>query len=55
VIASGMRLDYLNEHEKLAWQFAPMMVPVEGKRRMWILPEGFPKLPLAFSLKATKT
>ncbi len=54
VIASGMRLDYLNEHEELAWQFAPLMVPVEGKRRMWVLPKGFPKLPLAFSLKATK-
>ena len=54
VIAAGMRLDFLNEHEELAWQFAPLMVPVEGKRRMWVLPEGFPKLPLAFSLKATR-
>jgi SAM-dependent methyltransferase len=53
VIGSGMRLDYLHEHEELVWQFAPIMVPVEGKRRMWVLPEGFPKLPLAFSLKAT--
>ena len=50
-----MRFDYLHEHEELAWQFAPTMVPVEGKRRMWVLPEGFPKLPLAFSLKATKS
>jgi SAM-dependent methyltransferase len=55
VIASDLRLDYLNEHEELAWQFAPIMVPVEGKRRMWVLPEGFPKLPLSYSLKATKT
>jgi SAM-dependent methyltransferase len=55
VITSGMRLDCLNEHEELAWAFAPIMVPVEGKRRMWVLPEGFPKLPLAYSLKATKT
>jgi SAM-dependent methyltransferase len=54
VISSGMRLDYLNEHEELAWAFAPIMTPVEGKRRMWALPEGFPKVPLAFSLKATK-
>lgn len=54
VVGSGMRLDCLNEHEELAWQFAPIMIPVEGKRRMWVLPEGFPKLPLAFSLKATK-
>ena len=54
VITSGLRLDYLNEHEELAWAFAPIMVPKEGKRRMWVMPEGFPKLPLAFSLKATK-
>ena len=50
-----MRLDYLHEHEELAWEFAPIMVPVEGKRRMWVLPDGFPRLPLAFSLKATKS
>ena len=55
VIGSGMTLDYLHEHEELAWAFAPIMVPIEGKRRMWVLPEGFPKLPLAFSLKATKS
>jgi SAM-dependent methyltransferase len=54
VIGSGMRLDYLHEHEELAWEFAPIMVAVEGKRRMWVLPEGFPRLPLAFSLQATK-
>jgi SAM-dependent methyltransferase len=54
VITSGLRLDYLNEHEELAWAFAPFMEAKEGKRRMWVLPEAFPKLPLAFSLKATK-
>ena len=54
IITSGLRLDYLNEHEELAWAFAPFMVPKEGKRRMWVLPDGFPKVPLAFSLKATK-
>jgi SAM-dependent methyltransferase len=55
VIGSGMTLDYLHEHEELAWEFAPIMVPKEGKRRMWVLPEDFPRLPLSFSLKATKT
>ena len=55
VIGSGLKLNYLHEHEELAWQFARIMVPVEGKRRMWVLPEGFPRLPLAFSLKATKS
>lgn len=54
LIGAGLRLDWLNEHEELAWQFAAMMVPIEGKRRMWVLPEGFPRLPLAFSVSATK-
>ena len=55
VIGAGLRLEALNEHELLAWQFAPIMVPVDGRRRMWRLPDGFPKLPLAYSLQATKT
>ncbi len=54
LIRAGMRIDTFNEHEKLAWQFSPIMVPVEGRRRMWILPVGFPKLPLSFSIKAVK-
>lgn len=54
VVGAGLRLDALNEHEMLAWQFAPVMVPVDGKRRMWALPNGMPRLPLAFSLQATK-
>ncbi|MBM3519164.1 MAG: class I SAM-dependent methyltransferase [Alphaproteobacteria bacterium] len=55
VIAAGLRIDFLNEHELLAWQFAPIMVPVDGKLRMWALPAGFPRLPLAFSLGATRS
>jgi hypothetical protein len=30
------------------------MVPVEGRRRMWVLPEGLPKMPVAYSLQARK-
>ena len=54
VIGAGLRLDWLREHEELAWQFGPLMVPKDGKRRMWVLPQGFPRLPLAFSIQATK-
>ena len=54
LIAAGLAIDALNEHEKLAWQFAPIMVPVDGRRRMWVLPQGFPRLPLSFSVQATK-
>jgi SAM-dependent methyltransferase len=55
VIGAGLRLEWLNEHEEISWQFAPIMVRVEGKRDMWVLPAGFPRLPLAFSLRATKS
>ena len=54
LIAAGLRVEALNEHEQLAWAFAPNMVPVEGRRRMWVLPPGFPKLPLSFSIWARK-
>lgn len=54
VIDAGMTLERLNEHERLAWQFAPWMVPVEGRRRMWVLPQGMPKMPLAYSVQARK-
>ena len=56
VIAAGLTLDWLHEHELLAWQFAPVMVKVEAglRRPMWRLPDTFPRLPLAFSLSATR-
>jgi SAM-dependent methyltransferase len=54
VIGAGLRLDWLHEHEELAWQFMPSMPAIEGKRRMWVLPPELPRLPLAFSLSATK-
>ena len=54
VIDAGLSIERLNEHERLAWAFAPWMVPVEGRRRMWMMPEGMPKMPVAFSLQATK-
>jgi SAM-dependent methyltransferase len=52
LLQSGLRLDFLHEHEALPWQFFPMMVP-DGER-LYRLPDGHPRLPLAFSLRATK-
>ena len=54
VIDAGLTITRLNEHERLAWAFAPWMLPVEGRRRMWVLPEGMPKMPVAYSLQAAK-
>lgn len=54
VIDAGLSVTRLNEHERLAWAFAPWMVPVDGRRRMWVLPDGVPKMPVAYSLQAVK-
>jgi len=54
LIGAGLSLAWLHEHELLAWQFAPVMVPIEGRRTMWKLPDGFPRLPLSYSIRAVK-
>ena len=54
MIDAGLTIERLNEHERLAWQFAPWMVPVEGRRRMWVMPDGMPKMPVAYSIQAWK-
>lgn len=54
VIGAGLRIEQLNEHEKLAWQFAPAMAPTQGRRRILVLPEGFPRMALAYSIRARK-
>jgi hypothetical protein len=52
LIDHGLRLDVLHEHERLPWRMFPMMV--EAGDGLFRLPDGGPRLPLAFSLKATK-
>lgn len=54
LIGAGLRLEFLHEHEEIPWAFAAMMEPVPQSNGMYRLPEGFPRLPLAFSLKARK-
>ncbi len=54
LINAGLRLEWLHEHEELSWQFAKIMVEKKGKRVSWILPPGFARLPLSFSLRAAK-
>jgi SAM-dependent methyltransferase len=50
----GLRLDFLHEHETVAWPYASLMVPDPDEPRMFRLPENLPQLPLSFSLGATK-
>ena len=52
LIRAGLRLDFLNEHEVVAWRpFAGMREVAED---MFALPEGYPSIPLSFSVGATK-
>ncbi len=52
LLGAGLRLDMLNEHQRLAWKlFAMMETQDDGMEAM---PAGALQLPLAFSLKASK-
>lgn len=52
LLVCGLRLDFFHEHEVLPWQRFPMMKLVDD--RLYGLPQGVPRMPLAFSLKASK-
>jgi SAM-dependent methyltransferase len=49
---AGMILTMFREHEVLPWRGVPILVP--ASQRLWRLPDGHPRLPLSFSLKAKK-
>ncbi len=52
LIDAGLVLTRISEHEALPWRMFPMMVL--GDDRLWRLPAGTPRLPLALSLRAVK-
>ena len=52
LIKAGLRLDFLHEHDEVAWKALPIMVP--GGHGQYRLPDGHPSFPLSFSIKATK-
>lgn len=54
VIGAGMRLEWLHEHDEVAWKLLPILVP--GRRGQFRWPDGFePRLPLSLSLSARKS
>jgi SAM-dependent methyltransferase len=52
LLAAGLRLEFLNEHDAVPWRMFPMCVA--GDDGLYRLPEAMPRIPLAFSLKARK-
>jgi SAM-dependent methyltransferase len=52
LLRAGMRLDFLHEHELLPFKLFPMMV--DAGDRLFRLPDGLPRMPLALSLQATR-
>ncbi len=52
LINAGMQIEFFNEYNKLFYKGFPWMV--EDEDGWWILPDFEDKLPLTFTLKATK-
>jgi SAM-dependent methyltransferase len=52
LIRHGLRLDRLVEHDWTAWQHFPWLV--RNDDRTWTAPPGMPRIPLTFSLLASR-
>ena len=52
LIDAGLTITMFREHEVLPWQGLPNLVP--ASERMWRLPDGVPRIPLSYSLRARK-
>ena len=49
---AGLRITMFREHEVLPWRGLPILVPASD--RLWRLPDGHPRIPLSYSLRAKK-
>jgi SAM-dependent methyltransferase len=52
LIEAGLTIKMFHEHEVLPWRGFPLMVPAPD--RCWRLPDGHPRFPVSFSLRARK-
>jgi len=52
LIDAGLTITMFREHEVLPWRGVPMLVPAHD--RQWRLPDGHPRIPLSFSVRAKK-
>ena len=52
LLDNGMTITMFREHEVLPWKALSCMVPAGAG--LWRLPDGMPRVPLSFSLRARK-
>jgi len=52
LIDSGLTITMFREHDVLPWQGVPMLVPTPDG--WWRLPDGHPRIPVSFSVRAKK-
>ncbi len=52
LIEAGLTITMFREHEVLPWQGLPSLVATPD--RMWRLPDGVPRMPLSYSVRAQK-
>jgi len=52
LIDAGLTITMFREHDVLPWRGLPILVPASD--RLWRLPDGYPRIPLSYSLKAKK-
>lgn len=52
LIDAGLVITMFREHEVLPWRGLASLVP--ASERMWRLPDGVPRIPLSYSLRAKK-
>lgn len=52
LISAGLAIDFLNEHDLVVWKAFPFVV--ETGEDQFSLPDGMPKIPMSFSIGATK-
>ena len=52
LIDAGLAITMFREHEVLPWRGLTTLVP--ASERMWRLPDGMPRIPLSYSVRARK-
>ena len=54
VLGAGLKIERFEEHPQVSYQALPFLVEARPGEQMWRTPDGYPDLPLAFTLKARR-